>query len=125
MTLTGREIKALRGALMHHAHVPFVRSTRPALTGDEQRAADDADEKLKAARESLEPACPRDTPGWLDTVLDGEADVALTSAEAMAVARVTRAIIDEFDSDNDLAVLVGPGVGLGALRSAYDKISSA
>lgn len=122
MILTGREMKALRGTLMHHAHIPFVRSIKLTLSSDEQRAADLADEKLKTARQSLEPSSPRDTPGWLDQVLDGQADVALTLEEAIVVARLAGAALAEFDNDNDLSVLVGPGVGLAALRSAYSKI---
>jgi hypothetical protein len=123
MIFTGREIKALRGGLMHFAHIPFVRSTKPTLTADEQRLADRVDEKLKLGRQSLEPAKPRDTPGWLDEMLGGEADVSLTPAEATVVLKVTQAVLAEFDSDNDLWVLVGPGVGLAALRGAYSKIN--
>ncbi|HSO31029.1 MAG TPA: hypothetical protein VLT33_00895 [Labilithrix sp.] len=122
MILSGREIKAIRGALMHHAHIPFVRSNKPALTTDEQRAADLADAKLTKARECLEPNSPRETPGWLDKVLDGQADVSLAPAEMLVVVKLTRAALAELDSDNDLSVLVGPGVGLAALRSAYSKI---
>lgn len=123
MILTGREIKALRGGLMHHAHIPFVRSVKPTLTPEEQGMADLADEKLKIARQSLEPTSPRDTPGWLEQLLDGELDISFTPGEVLAVAKVTRAVLAEFANDNDLWVLVGPGVGLAALRSAYSKIN--
>jgi hypothetical protein len=123
MILTGREIKALRGALMHHAHIPFVRGVKAALTAEEQRIVDHADARLIRARESLTASSPRDTPGWLEQLLGGEADVAFTPAEAALVGRLTRASLDEFDDDGDLSALVGPGVGLAALRSAHFKLN--
>lgn len=123
MILTGREIKALRGALMLHDHGPYVRTKKAAIGAAQQEIARLADEKLKVARQSLEPHEPRDTPGWLDQVLNGQADVPLTPSELLVLVTLTRAALAELDNDNDLLVLVGPGVGLEALRSGYSKIS--
>jgi hypothetical protein len=124
VTLTGREVQALLGAAVFQVHIPYVEVTKPTLSAAELELLEEADRKLMAARHKLEPPWSRDTPGWLEAMLNGEQEVSFTDAEARVLTKVMDACFAEIRTDGDLSAQVGPGVGLAALHSAYVKITS-
>jgi hypothetical protein len=64
MTLSGRELQALLGATLIHAHVPFADSAKPILSAEELRASETARATLLAAKRQLKPPAPRNPSTW-------------------------------------------------------------
>jgi hypothetical protein len=124
MRLTGREIQGLLGAMMLHAHVPFVRAKKAVLHARDLAVVDEVGARLRIARDALKPDIPRETPGWLEALLDAEIEVPMTDLEVGVLVKVTTPCLDELRTDSGLSALVGPGVGLEALRSVHEKVAS-
>ena len=116
MIFSGQEIQALLGSMMIHEHVPFVDSVKPVLTVTERECIDTATDRLRAARRTITPSLPRETPGWLALMHSAEADVHFIPDEIQVLAKVSRACLSELRNDGDLSAHVA-GVGLSALRS--------
>jgi hypothetical protein len=123
MTLTGREIQGLLGALMLHSHVPFVRAKKAVLPTGDLAVVDGVGERLRIARDGLKPDFPRETPGWLEALLNAKVEVLLTDLEAGLLVQITAPCLEELRTDGGLSAFVGPGVGLDALRSVHEKLA--
>ena len=124
MILTGRELKALCAAVMIQLDVPFPAVDKPRLSAQEQALAEHADAKLIAALHSLEPALPRQSPGWLDLLLDGQSDVVLSTDEVRVIVRIADVCLTILPvNDRDFAIFVGlPEGGIDSLRTAHRKL---
>jgi hypothetical protein len=123
MTLTGREIQGLLGAMMLHSHVPFVRAKKVVLPTRDLAVVDEVGDKLRIVRDALKPDVPRETPGWLEALLNAEVEVLLTDLEVGLLLKITTPCLDELKTDGGLSAFVGPGVGLEALRSVHEKMA--
>jgi hypothetical protein len=108
--------------MMIHEHVPFVDTIKPSLTTEEQEALETVSGKLRLARRTITPSLPRSTPGWLQLLHDGRAEVIFTRAETITIEKVSGACLAELRNDGDLSAHVA-GVGLAALRSAHEKLA--
>jgi hypothetical protein len=123
MRLTGREIQGLLGALMLHSHVRLVRAKKAVLAAGDLAVVEEVGERLRIARDGLKPDLPRQTPGWLEALLNAEAEVLLTDLEAGVLVQITAPCLEELRTDGGLSAFVGPGVGLEALRSVHEKLT--
>ena len=124
MILNGGEVKALSGAVMIQQDVPFPEFTKPKLSPRERRLLERADSKLVAAQQSMAPQLPRDTPGWLDLLLNSEREISFTTEEVRILERVANACLTVLPVDDQhLSALVGLRPrGIESLRAAHRKL---
>jgi hypothetical protein len=124
MRVTGREIQGLLGAIMIHFHLPFLRTSKTTLSPLELTLIDGIEKRLQVARDGIKPNKPRETPGWLEVLLNAETDILLTKDEAHALHKITTSCLNEIGTDGGLSAFVGPGVRVDSLRSAHTKVAT-